>query len=106
MEIKPSSFLLGLGAALALPFLVKILRPLAVEVVAAGMGIVDEAQRVIAEQMEGIEDIAAEARAKREASMAGALAESDEIPEQTGETTGASGEAGARPRAEARPTAG
>jgi Protein of unknown function (DUF5132) len=78
MEIKPVSFFLGVGAALALPLVTKLLRPLAVEVMATGMGVVDEARRLIAEQMEVMEDIAAEARAKREAQAAQAPAGLDE----------------------------
>jgi Protein of unknown function (DUF5132) len=60
-------FLLGLGTAWALPILSRVARPLAVEAAAAGMGMVDEARRLVAEQVETLEDIAAEARARREA---------------------------------------
>jgi hypothetical protein len=66
MPIHPGSFILGLGAAFALPLLSRIIRPLAVEAAAAGMGFFDEARRVMAEQLETLEDIAAEARARRE----------------------------------------
>jgi hypothetical protein len=109
MEIKPSSFFLGLGAALVLPLLAKVLRPLAVEAMAAGMGVMDEARRVIAEQMEVIEDIAAEAKAKREASMtAAALTGAEEAAEHGEEaahgeeTAEASGESRPRPRPQSR----
>src|SRR4029450_3366175 len=81
MQIHPTSFLLGLGAALVVPLFTRVLRPLAVEAAvagmgireegrrvpaAAGMGIVEEGRRLAAEQMEPFEDIVAEARARRE----------------------------------------
>jgi uncharacterized protein (DUF169 family) len=66
MQIHPTSFLLGLGAALVVPLFSRVLRPLAVEAAVAGMGIVEEGRRLLAEQMETFEDIAAEARARRE----------------------------------------
>jgi Protein of unknown function (DUF5132) len=72
MPIHPGSFLLGLGAAFALPLLSRVIRPLAVEAAAAGMGFFDEARRVMAEQLETLEDIAAEARARREHLVAAA----------------------------------
>jgi Protein of unknown function (DUF5132) len=61
------SFLLGLGAAWLAPTLARVLRPLAVEATAAGMGLLQDARRIAAEQLETLEDIAAEARARREA---------------------------------------
>jgi hypothetical protein len=66
MQIHPTSFLLGLGAALVVPLFTKVLRPLAVEAAVAGMGMVEEGRRLVAEQMETFEDIVAEARARRE----------------------------------------
>lgn len=66
MQIHPTSFLLGLGAALVIPLFTKVLRPLAVEAAVAGMGMVEEGRRLLAEQMETFEDIVAEARARRE----------------------------------------
>jgi hypothetical protein len=68
--IHPTSFLLGLGAAVALPALTKILRPFAVEVAVAGMAAYEELSRMAAEQAEVVEDIVAEARAKRQAAIA------------------------------------
>jgi hypothetical protein len=91
MTIQPGSFLLGLGVAFVLPLLSRVIRPLAVEAAAAGMGFVDEARRVIAEQFEVLEDIAAEAKARREHLVAAA------------ETNGAETN-GAEPMAEAEPT--
>jgi hypothetical protein len=67
-----TSFLLGIGVALAVPLFSRVLRPLAVEAAAAGMGLFEEGRRVLAEQVELIEDIAAEARARREIIVAGA----------------------------------
>jgi len=64
------SFLLGVGAALLAPTLVRVFRPLAVEATAAGMGLLEDARRIAAEQLETLEDIAAEARARREAILA------------------------------------
>ena len=66
MQIHPTSFLLGLGAALVVPLFSRVLRPLAVEAAVAGMGMIDEGRRLAAEQMETLEDIVAEARARRE----------------------------------------
>ena len=70
MGINAVSFLLGVGAAWLAPTLVRVLRPLAVEATAAGMGLFDDARRIAAEQLETLEDIAAEARARREAILA------------------------------------
>jgi hypothetical protein len=67
MGINAVSFLLGIGAAWLAPTLVRVLRPLAVEATAAGMGLFEDAKRIAAEQLETLEDIAAEARARREA---------------------------------------
>jgi hypothetical protein len=64
------SFLLGLGAAWLAPTLARVLRPLAVEATAAGMGLLQDARRIAAEQLETLEDIAAEAKARREAILA------------------------------------
>jgi hypothetical protein len=66
MQIHPTSFLLGLGAALVVPLFTRVLRPLVVEAAVAGMGVVEEGRRLAAEQMETFEDIVAEARARRE----------------------------------------
>jgi hypothetical protein len=66
MAFQPFSFLLGLGAAWALPTLGKVLRPLAVQAAAVSFGLFDDARRVLAEQVETVEDIIAEARARRE----------------------------------------
>jgi Protein of unknown function (DUF5132) len=70
MQIHPTSFLLGLGAALVVPLFSRVLRPLAIEAAVAGMGMVEEGRRLLAEQMETFEDIAAEARARREDMLA------------------------------------
>jgi len=70
MRIQPFSFLLGSGAAVMIPLFSKVFRPLAVEAMAAGLGFVEEGRRILAEQMEVMEDIAAEARARRETIIA------------------------------------
>ena len=66
MRFSPMSFLLGLGAACVLPIVARSFRPFAVEATAVGMGVFEDLRRVAAEQMEALEDIAAEARARRE----------------------------------------
>jgi hypothetical protein len=66
MGISVTSFLLGLGAAWLIPMIARVARPVAVEATAAGMGFLEDARRVVAEQLETFEDIAAEARARRE----------------------------------------
>jgi hypothetical protein len=66
MRFSPLSFLLGVGAAWVLPVVSRVFRPLAVEATAMGMGVFEELRRVAAEQMETLEDIVEEARARRE----------------------------------------
>lgn len=70
MAINAPSFLLGLGAAWLAPMLARVLRPVAVEAAAAGMNLFEDVRRVVAEQLETLEDIAAEARARREQRLA------------------------------------
>jgi hypothetical protein len=67
MRFEPISFLLGLGAAIVIPVVTRVLRPLAVEASVAGMAVWDETRRIVAEQMEALEDVAAEVRARRDA---------------------------------------
>lgn len=74
MGLHPISFLLGLGAAVVLPAIARVFRPVAVELAAASMALYDEAVRIASEQMETVEDIVAEARAKRAATLAGVAA--------------------------------
>ncbi len=93
MRIQPFSFILGLGVALMIPLFSKVLRPLAVEATAAGLGLVEEGRRVLAEQMELMEDIAAEARARRETIVA------------AGKGIGSGEENGVEAASEAEPTA-
>ena len=73
MPFSALSFLLGLGAGCALPVISRSFRPLAVEAAAFGMGFLEDARRFVAEQMENLEDIAAEARARREQILASAV---------------------------------
>jgi len=80
MRFSPLSFLMGLAAATLVPLLSRVMRPLAVEAAAAGMGMVDDARRIVAERMEGFEDIVAEARARREHLDAEAMAAAVEEP--------------------------
>ena len=66
MPFSPVSFVLGIAAASVVPAIVRVFRPFAVEAAAAGMGMLDDARRVVAERLESLEDIVAEARARRE----------------------------------------
>ena len=84
---QATSFLLGFAAAWLLPVVTRAFRPLAVEMAAAGLGMLEEARRVIAEQMETLEDIAAEARARRD--EVGAGTGSDDEADAAGEAGGA-----------------
>ena len=70
MPFSPISFLLGLGAASVLPAVSRAFRPFAVEAAALGMTLVEELRRIVAEQMENVEDIMAEARVRREETAA------------------------------------
>ena len=67
--IQLTSFLVGLGVAWALPAVSRVIRPVLVEAAVAGMALFEETRRAVAEQMETIEDIAAEARARREEAL-------------------------------------
>jgi len=88
MRFSPISFLLGLGAASVLPAVSRAFRPFAVEAAALGMTLVEEVRRIVAEQMENVEDIIAEARVRREetAAMAG-LDDESESPDVEAEET-------------------
>ena len=66
MRFSPLSFALGLVAASLVPALSRVFKPFAVEAAAAGMGMFDDARRFASEQLETLEDIVAEARARRE----------------------------------------
>lgn len=66
MSFSPGSFLLGVVVAALVPMLSRVFRPLAVEAAAAGMGMIEDARRIVSEQLETLEDIVAEARARRE----------------------------------------
>jgi hypothetical protein len=76
MRFSPLSFALGLAAASIIPALSRVFRPFAVEAAAAGLGMLDDARRFASEQIETIEDIVAEARARREHLDAAAVAAS------------------------------
>jgi hypothetical protein len=66
MQFSPLSFVLGIAAAALVPLLSRVARPLAVETTAAGIAVVEGAQRFFAEQAETFEDIWAEAKARHE----------------------------------------
>ena len=66
MRFSPLSFVLGLAAASLVPLISRVFRPFAVEATAAGLGMLEDARRIVAEKVETLEDIVAEARARRE----------------------------------------
>ena len=82
MAFSPLSFAIGMGVAYVVPILTKSFRPLAVEAAAMGLGLVEDVRRIVAEQMENLEDIAAEARARREEiAIASAVDDGDDADE-------------------------
>jgi hypothetical protein len=95
MGISITSFLLGLGAAWLVPMIARVARPVAVEATAAGMGFLEDARRVVAEQMETFEDIAAEARARREELVA---TNGHHVDDESDDEPGTDTAATARPR--------
>ena len=97
--IHLTSFLLGAAAALTFPSVSRVLRPVLVEAAVAGMALFDETRRVIAEQLETMEDIAAEARARREDALAASNGHHDANVDAVDTTAGAGDEA---PRARRR----
>jgi hypothetical protein len=87
MAFSPWSFALGIATAALVPLLSRVARPLAVETTAAGLAVVEGAQRFFAEQAETFEDIWAEARARHEqldaeAVAAAAAAAGTDVPEE------------------------
>lgn len=105
MQIHPGSLLLGFGAAALVPLFSRVLRPLAVEAIAAGLGIFEEGRRLVAQQMETLEDIAAEARARRAeiiASGDNGHFDLETAPEEESATASADGRARRRPSAGSR----
>jgi hypothetical protein len=91
MAFSPLSFLIGVGIGWATPIVARSSRALAVELAVAGMTMVDELRRVMAEQVEAFEDIAAEARARREELIA--RAEADDLGGEEDESEAREGEA-------------
>lgn len=98
MRFSPTSFVLGLAAASLVPLVVRVFRPLAVEATAAAMGIVEDARRIVAEQGEALEDIFAEARARREHLDAEAAAAVDEEAPVNGDAPATEAPVADRPR--------
>jgi hypothetical protein len=94
MAINATSFLLGVGAAWLAPMIARVFRPVAVEATAAGLGLLEDARRVLAEQLETLEDIAAEARARREQMVTASNGHHDE---ETTDGDDADAEAAATP---------
>jgi hypothetical protein len=86
MAFSPLSFALGLVAASLVPALSRVFRPFAVEAAAAGLGMLDDARRFAAEQVETLEDIVAEAKARREHLDAEAAA-AETLPDPDAEPT-------------------
>ena len=83
MAFSPLSFAIGMGVAYVVPILAKTFRPLAVEATAMGLGLVEDARRIVAEQLENLEDIAAEARARREEIALGSVVDDGSDAEET-----------------------
>ena len=82
MAFSPLSFAIGIGVAYVVPILTKSFRPLAVEAAAMGLGLVEDVRRIVAEQMENLEDIAAEARARREEIAVGSAVDDGSDPDE------------------------
>jgi len=88
MAFSPLSFALGLIAASLVPALSRVFRPFAVEAAAASLGMLDDARRFVSEQVETLEDIVAEAKARREHLDAEAAA-AETLPDPDVEPTAA-----------------
>jgi hypothetical protein len=88
MAFSPISFALGIAVASLLPAVARVFRPFAVEAAAAGLGMFDDARRFVSEQVETVEDIVAEAKARREHLDTEATA-AEHLPDPEGEPTGA-----------------
>jgi len=83
MAFSPLSFAIGMGVAYVAPILTKTFRPLAVEAAAMGLGLFEDVRRIVAEQMENLEDIAAEARARREEIAIGSAVDNGSDADET-----------------------
>ena len=79
MRFSPLSFVIGIAAASLVPVISRVFRPFAVEATAAGLGMLEDARRIVAEKVETLEDIVAEARARREHLDAEAVTASLEV---------------------------
>jgi hypothetical protein len=84
MAFSPFSFALGMVAASLLPAVSRVFRPFAVEAAAAGLGMMEDARRFVAEQVETIEDVVAEAKARRE-HLDGETASAEHLPDPEAE---------------------
>ena len=94
MRFSPLSFILGIAAASLVPAVSRVFRPFAVEATAAGMAMLEDARRIVAEQVETLEDIVAEARARREhldAEAASAALEDPGVAEEAADEPVAAG---------------
>lgn len=85
MAFSLLSFALGMVAASFLPAASRVFRPFAVEAAAAGLGMLDDARRFVSEQVETLEDIVAEAKARREHLDADATAAAEGLPDPDAE---------------------
>jgi hypothetical protein len=81
MAFSPLSFALGIVAASLLPAVSRVFRPFAVEAAATGLGMFDDARRFVSDQVETLEDIVAEAKARREHLDAEATAAAEQLPD-------------------------
>jgi len=101
MPFSPLSFLYGIGAAVAIPVVARVFRPLAVELVAAGLALTTDARRIAAEQLEAAQDLVAEARARFEERVLADDTLPDDVPDASEPLTGAGAAAGRGRRGDA-----
>jgi hypothetical protein len=103
MPFSPVSFVLGIAAASVAPAIARVFRPFAVEAAAAGMGMMEDARRIVAERLESLEDIVAEARARREHLDTEAMSATlEDIAEDAGDEPVTAGRARRRANGSAR----
>jgi hypothetical protein len=69
MRFSPMSFLAGLMVAGLVPLVARTARPLAVQATATALDAVEQAQRILAERREALDDLLAEARMQREVAV-------------------------------------
>ena len=96
MRFSPFSFILSLAAASLVPVISRVFRPLAVEATAAGMGVLDDARRIVAEARAHRENLDTDAVT---ASLEQMVEETSDEPATPGPSRRRSGNGHARRRA-------